>query len=99
MEKLAYHVPFSIAWLHPLIPQFIFASFSPGNYVLQYLYSRPKLATFVVQGLVTLFARITKLGWFDSSKETENFVFRNVIADVTKFLQVRACFLSAQPVS
>ena len=60
--------------------------------MLQYLYSRPKLATFVVQGLVTLFARITKLGWFDSSKETENFVFRNVIADVTKFLQVKTYF-------
>ena len=57
--------------------------------MLQYLYSRPKLATFVVQGLVTLFARITKLGWFDSSKEAENFVFRNVIADVTKFLQAK----------
>ena len=70
------------------MPSSILSTLSPGNYVLQYLYSRPKLATFVVQGLVTLFARITKLGWFDSSKETENFVFRNVIADVTKFLQV-----------
>lgn len=73
-----------------------FAAFSLGNYVLQYLYSRPKLATFVVQGLVTLFARITKLGWFDSSKETENFVFRNVIADVTKFLQVKYPLVFAQ---
>ena len=71
------------------------------NYVLQYLYSRPKLATFVVQGLVTLFARITKLGWFDSSKETENFVFRNVIADVTKFLQGQAehCMMGVQLLS
>ena len=38
------------------------------------------------QGLVTLFSRITKLGWFDSEKE--EFVFRAVITDVTKFLQV-----------
>ena len=74
---------------HPYSVRQMDLPFSPGNYVLQYLYSRPKLATFVVQGLVTLFARITKLGWFDSSKETENFVFRNVIADVTKFLQVQ----------
>lgn len=60
--------------------------FPAGNYVLTYLYNQPKLAQFVVQGLVTLFARITNLGWFDS-KEDE-FVFRNVIGDVTKFLQV-----------
>ena len=39
-----------------------------------------------LQGLVTLFSRITKLGWFDSEKE--EFVFRAVITDVTKFLQV-----------
>ena len=56
------------------------------NYVLNYLYSQPKLAQFVVQGLVTLFARITKLGWFDT--KDEEFVFRKVIQDVTKFLQV-----------
>ena len=78
------------------MPSSTISTLSPGNYVLQYLYSRPKLATFVVQGLVTLFARITKLGWFDSSKETENFVFRNVIADVTKFLQVvQTCMASS----
>ena len=40
--------------------------FFAGNYVLTYLYNQPKLAQFVVQGLVTLFARITNLGWFDS---------------------------------
>ena len=60
--------------------------FLPGNYVLTYLYNQPKLTQFVVQGLVTLFARITKLGWFDSKEE--EFVFRDVIQDVTKFLQV-----------
>lgn len=57
-----------------------------GNYVLNYVATRPKLANFVVQALVTLFARITKLGWFDTDKE--EFVFRNVVSDITKFLQV-----------
>ena len=57
-----------------------------GNYVLTYLYNQPKLTQFVIQGLVTLFARITKLGWFDAKEE--EFVFRDVIQDVTKFLQV-----------
>lgn len=56
------------------------------NYVLNYLATRPKLPNFVVQALVTLFARITKLGWFDSHKD--DFVFRNVVADIGKFLQV-----------
>lgn len=58
-----------------------------GNYVLNYLATQPKLPNFVIQALVTLFARISKLGWFDSDKE--EFVFRNVVSDVAKFLQVR----------
>lgn len=56
------------------------------NYVLNYLFTRPKLPNFVIQALVTLFARISKLGWFDNDKE--EFVFRNVVTDVTQFLQV-----------
>ncbi|KAF3848418.1 hypothetical protein F7725_014915 [Dissostichus mawsoni] len=56
-----------------------------GNYVLNYLATRPKLAAFVTQALIQLYARITKLGWFDCQKE--DYVFRNVIADVTRFLQ------------
>lgn len=55
------------------------------NYVLNYLATRPKLPSFVVQALVTLFARITKLGWFDHKEE---FVFRNVVSDISTFLQV-----------
>lgn len=58
-----------------------------GNYVLNYLATQPKLPNFVIQALVTLFARISKLGWFDSDKD--EFVFRNVVTDVAKFLQVR----------
>ncbi|KAI5740057.1 hypothetical protein M8J76_000138 [Diaphorina citri] len=56
------------------------------NYILNYLATRPKLPNFVIQALVTLFARITKLGWFDSEKD--EFVFRNVIQDVSNFLQI-----------
>uniref|UniRef100_A0A671X0H3 Exportin 7 n=1 Tax=Sparus aurata TaxID=8175 RepID=A0A671X0H3_SPAAU len=55
------------------------------NYVLNYLATRPKLAAFVTQALIQLYARITKLGWFDCQKD--DYVFRNVIADVTRFLQ------------
>ncbi|TRY65445.1 hypothetical protein DNTS_008775 [Danionella cerebrum] len=55
------------------------------NYVLNYLATRPKLAAFVTQALIQLYARITKLGWFDCQKE--DYVFRNVIVDVTRFLQ------------
>ena len=61
-----------------------------GNYVLNYLATRPKLATFVTQALIQLYARITKLGWFDCQKD--EYVFRNVITDVTRFLQV-GCLL------
>lgn len=56
------------------------------NYVLNYLITKPKLTNFVVQALVTLFSRITKLGWFDIHKE--DYLFRNVVADIGKFLQV-----------
>uniref|UniRef100_A0A674BTG6 Exportin 7 n=1 Tax=Salmo trutta TaxID=8032 RepID=A0A674BTG6_SALTR len=56
------------------------------NYVLNYLATRPKLAEFVTQALIQL---ITKLGWFDCQKD--DYVFRNVIADVTRFLQVQPC--------
>uniref|UniRef100_A0A671RKU9 Exportin-7 n=1 Tax=Sinocyclocheilus anshuiensis TaxID=1608454 RepID=A0A671RKU9_9TELE len=56
------------------------------NYVLNYLATRPKLAAFVTQALIQLYARITKLGWFDCQKE--DYIFRNVIVDVTRFLQI-----------
>lgn len=61
------------------------------NYILNYLASRSKLAPFVTQALVQLFARITKLGWFETEKD--EFVFRNVIPQVRPFLQV--CFVIA----
>lgn len=63
----------------------LFFLLSTGNYVLGYLASRPKLVHYVLQALVQLFARITKLGWFDI--QDKDYVFRNVITDVTKFIQ------------
>ncbi|VVD01160.1 exportin-7 [Leptidea sinapis] len=70
------------------------------NYVLNYLRTRPKLANFVVQALISLFARITKLGWFDTIKE--ELVFHNVLSDVTNgFLQgpVEICTIGVQILS
>ncbi|CAB3261177.1 unnamed protein product [Arctia plantaginis] len=68
------------------------------NYVLNYLATRPKLAYFVIQALVALFARITKLSWFDVIKE--QFVFQNVINDVTNFLRSQElCTIGVQLLS
>lgn len=49
--------------------------------------TRSKLPNFVLQSLVSLFAKITKSGWFDGEKE-DFYVFRNVVHDVSHFLQV-----------
>ncbi|EEC05625.1 Exportin-7-A, putative, partial [Ixodes scapularis] len=69
------------------------------NYILSYLWQRPKGASYVTQALVQLFARLTKLGWFDSDKE--EFVFRNVIRQVQSFLQgsVEYCMVGVQLLS
>ncbi|KOB64052.1 Exportin-7, partial [Operophtera brumata] len=45
------------------------------NYVLNYLATRPKLASFTIQALVALFARITKLSWFDMIKDEDTQLF------------------------
>ncbi|KAM6056117.1 ran-binding protein 17 isoform 2-T2 [Chlamydotis macqueenii] len=55
------------------------------NYILNYVASQPKLAHFVIQALVQVIAKITKLGWFEVLKD--QLIFRDVIADVKKFLQ------------
>ncbi|XP_033287953.1 ran-binding protein 17 isoform X4 [Orcinus orca] len=55
------------------------------NYILNYVASQPKLAPFVIQALIQVIAKITKLGWFEIQKD--QFVFREIIADVKKFLQ------------
>uniref|UniRef100_T1JH36 Gamma-tubulin complex component 2 n=1 Tax=Strigamia maritima TaxID=126957 RepID=T1JH36_STRMM len=69
------------------------------NYILNYLVTRPKLANFVIQALVQLFSRLTKLGWFDSDKD--EYFFRNVITHVTRFLQgsVEHCMIGVQLLS
>lgn len=63
-----------------------------GNYILNYVASQPKLAPFVIQALIQVIAKITKLGWFEVQKD--EFVFRDIIADVKRFLQVRWSWLS-----
>uniref|UniRef100_A0A8D0LBX1 RAN binding protein 17 n=1 Tax=Sphenodon punctatus TaxID=8508 RepID=A0A8D0LBX1_SPHPU len=55
------------------------------NYILNYVASQPKLAPFVIQALVQVIAKITKLGWFEVQKD--QLIFRDIIADVKKFLQ------------
>ncbi|XP_008765804.1 ran-binding protein 17 isoform X1 [Rattus norvegicus] len=55
------------------------------NYILNYVASQPKLAPFVIQALIQVIAKLTKLGWFEVQKD--EFVFREIIADVKKFLQ------------
>ncbi|XP_061393190.1 ran-binding protein 16 [Musca vetustissima] len=55
------------------------------SYVLNYLANRPNLQHFVVQSLVTLLAKITKYGWFDTYKN--ELVFQNLLEDVKTFLQ------------
>lgn len=71
------------------------------NYVLSYLASR-KLAPFVIQALVLLYARISKLGWFELEKE--NPVFRNIIPQIRTFIQVESssaeyCIIGVQLLS
>lgn len=61
--------------------------------MLNYLATRPKLPNFVLQALITLFARISKLGWFDGEKE--DYVFRNVVSDISQFLQVEYATVSS----
>lgn len=56
------------------------------SYALNYLATRPNLQHFVVQALVTLLAKITKYGWFDTYKG--DLIFQNLLEDVKKFLQV-----------
>ncbi|KAM9129002.1 ran-binding protein 17 isoform 2-T2 [Pangshura tecta] len=55
------------------------------NYILNYVASQPKLAPFVIQALVQVIAKITKLGWFEVQKD--QLIFRDIIVDVKKFLQ------------
>ena len=66
------------------------------NYVLQYLGSRMRLPTYVIQAMVQLVARITKHGWFDMDKK--DYVFRNILDEVGTFLRgsVDHCVIGVQ---
>ncbi|XP_033169324.1 ran-binding protein 16 isoform X2 [Drosophila mauritiana] len=69
------------------------------SYALNYLATVQNLQHFVVQALVTLLAKLTKYGWFDSFKE--EMVFQNLLEDVKKFLQgsVEHCTIGVQILS
>ncbi|KAG8202063.1 hypothetical protein JTE90_010427 [Oedothorax gibbosus] len=69
------------------------------NYVLAYLARCPKLASFVQQALVLLFARLTKIGWFETYKKEH--VFRNLLTQLSGFLQgsVEYCVIGVQLLS
>ena len=54
------------------------------NYVLKYLGTNLKLASFVMQSLIDLITKITKLGWFDVIDE--KYVFRE-IPEISLFVQ------------
>lgn len=94
LKRFTHHPDFSVLVVHRnsecfrcvVLTHVVVCLCRSGNYVLNYLATRPKLAAFVTQALIQLYARITKLGWFDCQKD--DYVFRNVIADVTRFLQV-----------
>lgn len=55
------------------------------NYALSYLYSSQDLTAFVSHGMMQLFARITKLSWFEGAKD--EWLFRHVVEDISKFLK------------
>lgn len=65
---------------------FDYCIFCYRSYILNYLANRPNLQHFVVQALVTLLAKITKYGWFDTFKN--ELIFQNLLEDVKTFLQV-----------
>ncbi|XP_036054126.1 ran-binding protein 17 [Onychomys torridus] len=69
------------------------------NYILNYVASQPKLAPFAIQALIQVIAKLTKLGWFEVQKD--EFVFRDIIADVKKFLQgtVEHCIIGVMILS
>ncbi|OQR66766.1 exportin-7-like, partial [Tropilaelaps mercedesae] len=55
------------------------------DYVLQYLCQRSNLQAFVVQSMLQLFARITKHGWLEETKDGA-FPFRNVTEQLRAYV-------------
>jgi exportin-7 len=69
------------------------------NYVLNYLATRPNLQSFVIQSLVALLVKVTKLCWLDMYED--EYVFRNIVQDVKEFLggSVEHCMIGVQILS
>ncbi|XP_058061492.1 exportin-7-A isoform X2 [Anopheles bellator] len=69
------------------------------NYVLTYLANRPNLQSFVIQALVSLLVKITKLCWIDMHER--ELVFQNILQDVKEFLggSVEHCMIGVQILS
>uniref|UniRef100_A0A2M4A7B9 Putative nuclear transport receptor ranbp16 importin beta superfamily n=1 Tax=Anopheles triannulatus TaxID=58253 RepID=A0A2M4A7B9_9DIPT len=69
------------------------------NYVLTYLATRPNLQSFVIQALVSLLVKITKLCWIDMHER--ELVFQNILQDVKEFLggSVEHCMIGVQILS
>ncbi|XP_055588183.1 exportin-7 isoform X1 [Uranotaenia lowii] len=69
------------------------------NYVLNYLATHPSLQGFVIQALIALLVKITKLCWVDLYED--EYVFRNIVQDVKEFLggSVEHCMIGVQILS
>ncbi|EAA09181.6 AGAP004535-PA [Anopheles gambiae str. PEST] len=69
------------------------------NYVLNYLATRPNLQPFVIQALISLLVKITKLCWIDMYEQ--EYVFQNILQDVKEFLggSVDHCVIGVQILS
>ena len=69
------------------------------EYILQYLCTRQNLAPFVVQGMLQLFARITKNGWLEEEKDN-SYPFRNVTEQLRQYVQASSedCLIGVRTV-
>ncbi|XP_039433176.1 exportin-7 isoform X2 [Culex pipiens pallens] len=69
------------------------------NYILNYLATHPNLQSFVIQALIALLVKITKLCWVDLYED--EYVFRNIVSDVKEFLggSVEHCMIGVQILS
>jgi exportin-7 len=54
------------------------------GFLLEFLFSNPSVASFVVQEVTKCIARVTKLSWFDADQSDE-YPARSVVQDASKF--------------
>ncbi|XP_065827879.1 exportin-7-like isoform X2 [Oscarella lobularis] len=61
------------------------------NYLMSYLFQRPKETPYVMEAIVKVIAKLTKISWFDVvdvvQVEEPEFVFRNIVSEIKTFLQ------------